>query len=136
MGLSTFAGTTAVVTGGAHGIGRALAVALGAAGSDVVVADIRGDAAADVAELVNAWGARAVAVECDVSSRESVARLGRVVDDWSQDGVQLLCNNAGVFTPRHAVRATHEDWEWVLGVCLWGVIHGIEEFLPGMIASG
>lgn len=136
MGLSTFAGTTAVVTGGAHGIGRALAVGLGAAGSDVVVADIRGDAAADVAELVNASGARAVAVECDVSSRESVARLGRVVEDWSKDGVQVLCNNAGVFTPRHAVHATHEDWEWVLGVCLWGVIHGIEEFLPGMVASG
>ncbi len=135
MGLTGFAGTTAVVTGSAHGIGRALALALGVAGSDVVVTDIRGADAAAVAEQISAGGGRAVAVECDVSSRESVAELGRVVSAWC-DGVQVLCLNAGVFTPRHAATATHEDWEWVLGVNLWGVIHGIEEFLPGMLTSG
>lgn len=136
MSLTTFEGKTAVVTGAAHGVGRALAERLADAGSQVVVTDIRADDVARVADELTARGARALAVTCDVSSRESVAELGRAVAEWSSDGVQLLCNNAGMFTPRRVATATHEDWEWVLGVCLWGVIHGIEEFLPGMLASG
>lgn len=136
MSLSAFDGITAVVTGAAHGIGRALARRLAAEGAAVVAVDIRGDDVETVAADLTAGGARALAVRCDVSARAEMADLGRVVGEWSPDGVQLLCNNAGVFTPRHAVTATHEDWEWVLGVCLWGTIHGIEEFLPGMVASG
>lgn len=135
MTLETFAATTALVTGAAHGVGRALAQALAAAGSRVVVVDIRAEDAAAVAAQLSAKGADALAVGCDVSSRADVAALGEQVRAWSPNGVQVLCNNAGVFTPRHAVNATHEDWEWVLGVCLWGVIHGIEEFLPEMVAS-
>lgn len=134
--MSGFAGATAVVTGAAHGVGRALAHRLAHEGSRVVVVDIRAEDAAVVADELSAWGADALAVACDVSSRQDVAALGERVEAWSPGGVQVLCNNAGVFTPRHAVTATHEDWEWVLGVCLWGVIHGIEEFLPGMAASG
>lgn len=134
--MSGFAGATAVVTGAAHGVGRALAHRLAYEGSRVVVVDIRAEDAAVVADELSAWGADALAVACDVSSRQDVAALGERVEAWSPGGVQVLCNNAGVFTPRHAVTATHEDWEWVLGVCLWGVIHGIEEFLPGMVASG
>ncbi|KAF0962754.1 SDR family NAD(P)-dependent oxidoreductase [Rhodococcus sp. T7] len=135
MTLRTFAGTTAVVTGAAHGIGRALALRLALAGSRVVVVDIRAEDAAAVVDELTAQGAPALAVACDVSSRADVAALGEQVAAWAPDGVQVLCNNAGVFTPRHAATATHEDWEWVLGVCLWGVIHGIEEFLPGMLES-
>lgn len=134
--MSGFAGATAVVTGAAHGVGRALAHRLAHEGSRVVVVDIRAEDAAVVADELSAWGADALAVACDVSSRQDVAALGERVEAWSPGGVQVLCNNAGVFTPRHAVTATHEDWEWVLGVCLWGVIHGVEEFLPGMVASG
>ncbi|ONH31758.1 hypothetical protein BL253_08190 [Pseudofrankia asymbiotica] len=134
--MSGFEGITAVVTGAARGIGRALATRLAAAGAAVVAVDIRGSDVERMAARLSAGGARALGVRCDVSSRAEVADLGRAVAAWSPGGVQLLCNNAGVFTPRHAVTATHEDWEWVLGVCLWGTIHGIEEFLPGMVASG
>ncbi|MFJ9387787.1 SDR family oxidoreductase [Nocardioides sp. NPDC101246] len=136
MTLEGFAGTTSVVTGAAHGVGRALAHRLAREGSRVVVVDIRAEDAAVVADELTAEGADALAAACDVSSRHDVAALGERVAAWSPGGVQVLCNNAGVFTPRHAATATHEDWEWVLGVCLWGVIHGIEEFLPGMVASG
>lgn len=131
--LSSFEGATAVVTGAAHGIGRALAGRLVAAGARVTLADIRGD---DVRAAAQELGPQTLAVECDVSSRDQVAELGAAVRAWAPDGVQLLCNNAGVFTPRYAATATHEDWEWVIGVCLMGTVHGIEEFLPGMLASG
>jgi NAD(P)-dependent dehydrogenase (short-subunit alcohol dehydrogenase family) len=133
MGLTTYAGTTAVVTGAAHGIGRALAARLVGAGARVVLSDIRAEA---VHEAAAGLGPAALAVECDVSSRASVAELGEVVRGWAPAGVDLLCLNAGVFTPRHALTATHEDWQWVLGVCLGGVVHGVEEFLPGMVAAG
>lgn len=133
--LETFAGTTSLITGAAHGVGAALARALAEAGSRVVAVDIRADEVAAVAAELSSAGGEALAVGCDVSSRVEMAALGEQVRAWSPGGVQVLCNNAGVFTPRHAVNATHEDWEWVLGVCLWGVIHGIEEFLPEMVAS-
>jgi NAD(P)-dependent dehydrogenase (short-subunit alcohol dehydrogenase family) len=137
MGLSSFDGATALVTGGGNGIGRSLALELGRAGAAVVVADIRADDARDVARAIARDGARATHVHCDVSSREDVAALGRAVGAWSggSGGVDLLCLNAGVFTPRHAVRATHEDWLWVLGVNLFGVVHCLEEFLPAMVAA-
>jgi NAD(P)-dependent dehydrogenase (short-subunit alcohol dehydrogenase family) len=131
--LSSFEGTTAVVTGAAHGMGRAMAGRLVADGARVVLADIRGD---DVRALAAELGESALAVECDVSLRASIAELGDAVRAWSPEGVQLLCNNAGVFTPRYAATATHEDWAWVIGVCLMGTVHGIEEFLPDMLASG
>lgn len=136
MPLTTYAGTTSVVTGAANGIGRALVQQLAAAGSRVVAVDVRGHDLTALVDELTATGAEVLAVTCDVSSREQMADLGRVVAEWAPDGIQLLCNNAGVFTPRHAANATHEDWEWVLGVCLWGVVHAIEEFLPGMLASG
>jgi NAD(P)-dependent dehydrogenase (short-subunit alcohol dehydrogenase family) len=136
MSLDGFDGITAVVTGGGNGIGRAICLRLAAAGSDVAVVDVRREDAEAVAGLIAANGGRSLAVGCDVSDREDVAALGESVTAWARDGVQLLCNNAGVFTPRRALTATHHDWEWVIGICLWGVVHGIEEFLPGMVASG
>ncbi|HXG15865.1 MAG TPA: SDR family NAD(P)-dependent oxidoreductase [Calidithermus sp.] len=124
-----------MVTGGASGIGRALAQALAAEGAHVVVADLDESGAAAVASDLQARGARAVAVGVDVSDRASVraladrafAALGRV---------HVLCNNAGVAVWGGLERASYEDWQWVLGVNLWGVIHGLEAFLPRMIAQG
>lgn len=127
-------GRVAVVTGGGSGIGRALAEALARAGAGVVVADIEEAAAAGVADALRAGGAEALAVRVDVSDLASVealadrafARFGRV---------HVLCNNAGVSTWGGLEAATHRDWQWVLGVNLWGVIHGLEAFLPRMIAQ-
>jgi NAD(P)-dependent dehydrogenase (short-subunit alcohol dehydrogenase family) len=123
------------VTGAASGIGRALAEALAAEGAHVVAADLDEAGAAAVARQIEGRGGRAVALPVDVSDRASVraladrafAALGRV---------HVLCNNAGVAVWGGLERATYEDWQWVLGVNLWGVIHGLEAFLPRMIAQG
>lgn len=133
--MTVLDGRTALVTGAASGIGRALVLGLARAGCAVVAADVAGEAAEKVTEEARALGARALAVRCDVSSRADVARLGAAVRE-EIGTVHVLCNNAGVFAARHAARATHDDWRWLLGVNLWGVIHGIEEFLPDMLAGG
>ncbi|OAI42047.1 hypothetical protein AYO38_11800 [bacterium SCGC AG-212-C10] len=130
-----FAGKTAVITGGGSGIGRGMAIAFAREGMNVVVADVELDAAEAVAQEVKALDARSLAVQCDVAGLESVRSLaGRATAEFGS--VEVLCNNAGVSIGRRGMYATHEDWQWVMGVNLWGVIHGTEAFLPGMLASG
>lgn len=130
-----FSGKTAVVTGGGSGIGSGIVAALAAAGANVVVADIDEDAASAVAARARSRGVSSLAVRADVSSYAEVSRLHSAVLDRFGD-VHILCNNAGVSVLRRGVDAEHADWEWVTGVNLWGVIHGMEVFLPGMLASG
>jgi NAD(P)-dependent dehydrogenase (short-subunit alcohol dehydrogenase family) len=127
-------GRVAVVTGGGSGIGRALVEVFAREGMNVVVADIDEAAAGDTATAVRGRGGQAVAVRTDVSELSSVQALaGRA---WQAFGkVHLLCNNAGVALWGGLEQATHRDWQWVLGVNLWGVIHGLEAFLPRMIAQ-
>jgi NADP-dependent 3-hydroxy acid dehydrogenase YdfG len=127
-------GRTAVVTGAASGIGRAMAERFLAEGMKVVLADIETDALKETErDLANA-GAVA-AFRTDVSKAEDVHALA----DFSLrtfGGVNLLCNNAGVGIGgaiwEHSVR----DWEWLLGVNVWGVIHGIRTFVPIMLSQG
>jgi NAD(P)-dependent dehydrogenase (short-subunit alcohol dehydrogenase family) len=124
----------AVVTGGASGIGRAMALALARDGARVVVADVDERGMDDVVHQVRARGGEAVAVRTDVSDRDQVQALaGRAFEAFGD--VHVLCNNAGVVTHGGLETATHRDWQWVLGVNLWGVIHGIEAFVPRMIAQ-
>lgn len=90
---------------------------------------------AAVVETVERRGGRALGVPTDVSDRGQVLALAERA--WRHFGrVHIVCNNAGVvvYGPLH--RATHQDWRWVLGVNLWGVIHGIEAFVPRMLAQG
>ncbi|MGI5519148.1 SDR family NAD(P)-dependent oxidoreductase [Streptomyces sp. CA-106131] len=98
MTLSSFDGVTAVVTGAAHGIGRALARQLASQGAGVVAVDVRRDDVEALVRELTDTGHRSLAVTCDVSCRSEVADLGRAVARWAPQGVQLLCNNAGVFT--------------------------------------
>jgi NAD(P)-dependent dehydrogenase (short-subunit alcohol dehydrogenase family) len=100
----------------------------------VVVADVEVAAAEAVATEITAAGGRATAVAVDVADRASVEALA-VAANEAFGPVHLLCNNAGVSHRRRGIHATHEDWVWMLGVNLWGVIHGIEAFLPAMLAS-
>jgi NAD(P)-dependent dehydrogenase (short-subunit alcohol dehydrogenase family) len=124
----------AVVTGGGSGIGRALAEALAREGARVVVADVDEAGMAAVVAAIRGLGGEAVAVRTDVTDLEQVERLAdRAWDAFGR--VHILCNNAGVVVHGGLERATHRDWEWVLGVNLWGVIHGLEAFLPRMIAQ-
>jgi len=127
-------GRVAVVTGGGSGIGRALAEALAREGTRVVVADVDERGMAATLEAVAVHGGEALAVVTDVSDRDQVRALAERA--WERFGaVHILCNNAGVAVWGGLESATHRDWQWVLGVNLWGVIHGLEAFLPRMIAQ-
>ena len=128
-------GRTAVVTGGASGIGRALAELLGAEGSSVVVADLDADGAEMIAAEIRDTGGNAVGVHVDVSDAKSVEALATETNARF-GGVDLLCNNAGVSTFNLIQDQTLDDWKWVVAVNLWGVIHGIHSFLPIMRRQG
>ncbi len=134
-GVTTFAGKIAVVTGGGSGIGRALALALAREGARVVVADVDEADAAETLRLVTAAGSEGLAVRTNVAERQDVESLAdRVFQRYG--AAHVLCNNAGVVVQGGLEAATWEDWQWVLGVNLWGVVHGLLAFLPRMIARG
>jgi NAD(P)-dependent dehydrogenase (short-subunit alcohol dehydrogenase family) len=104
-------------------------------GARIVVADVDEAAATEAADAVRKRGGAAVAVRADVSDLAQVQALADRA--FSEMGaVDVLCNNAGVALWGSLEEATHHDWQWVLGVNLWGVIHGVEAFVPRMIASG
>jgi NAD(P)-dependent dehydrogenase (short-subunit alcohol dehydrogenase family) len=124
----------AVVTGGGSGIGRALVDVFAREGARVVVADIEEARAVEAADAVRARGGVALAVQTDVTDLAQVTALAdRAFAELG--AVDVLCNNAGVALWGGLEHATHRDWQWVLGVNLWGVIHGLEAFLPRMVAS-
>jgi NAD(P)-dependent dehydrogenase (short-subunit alcohol dehydrogenase family) len=128
-------GKTAVITGGASGIGRALSLRLAREGANVVVADLDETGMAAVAGEAQALGVKALAARTDVSDRGQVEALAvRAFETFG--AVHVLANNAGVAAWGGLETATHRDWQWVLGVNLWGVIHGVEAFVPRMIARG
>lgn len=133
--MKDFAGKVAVVTGAASGIGRALADRCAQEGMEVVLADIEQSALDRAAAEIAATGATVLAVRTDVSKAEDVAALARkTVDTFG--GVHLLFNNAGVGAGTTAWGSSLRDWEWVLGVNLWGVIHGLHSFVPLMLSQG
>ena len=129
-------GKVAVVTGGAGGIGKALAERFVDEGMRVVVADVE-EGALDktVAELQDGGG-DVVGVRTDVTSYESVVALAdRAYEAFGV--VHLLCNNAGVGPPGGLVwETTPNDWKWTFGVNVFGVAHGVQAFVPRMLAGG
>lgn len=130
--ITEFEGKVAVITGAGSGIGRALAVRCAAEGMHVVAADIE---EAALAETVNLSGRDTIGVRTDVADGASVAALADTAFG-TFGAVHLLCNNAGVFQAGLLWERTVADWEWVLGVNVWGIIHGIRSFVPRMIAQG
>lgn len=127
-------GKTAVVTGGASGIGRALAERFLAEGMRVVIADVEPQALDAAAGALAARG-EVLAVRTDVAKGADVEALAEQA--WSRFGrVDVLCNNAGVSIGGLVWQHTVADWEWVLGVNLWGVVHGVRVFVPRMLAQG
>jgi NAD(P)-dependent dehydrogenase (short-subunit alcohol dehydrogenase family) len=128
-------GHVAVVTGAGSGIGAALATAFGAAGGRVVLADVEEGALEGVRAGLSADGVEVLAVPTDVSDADAVAHLARAtVERFGR--VDVLCNNAGVSTFNLLADQTMVDWRWVLGVNLWGVVHGVQTFVPIMRAQG
>jgi NAD(P)-dependent dehydrogenase (short-subunit alcohol dehydrogenase family) len=133
--MKTLEGGTAVVTGAASGIGAALARRWARAGMNLVLADIEPEPLEAVAAELRSSAIGVLAVPTDVSQGEQLDALARAAE--AEFGpVHLLCNNAGVGGGGLISTLTAEDWEWVLGVNLWGVIHGLRAFLPGMLAHG
>lgn len=133
--MKDLAGRVAVVTGAASGIGLALAERFAAEEMKVVLADIEDAALATAEAKLKGTGAAVLAVRTDVSRGvELEALAARTTDAFG--AVHVLCNNAGV---PPVVGATWElseaDWQWVLGVNLWGVLHGLRAFVPRMIAQ-
>jgi NAD(P)-dependent dehydrogenase (short-subunit alcohol dehydrogenase family) len=132
--MNELEGRVAVVTGGASGIGRAMAELFARERAKVVVADVDERALAEVVESIRARDGVALGVRTDVTDLASVEALAATV--FRTFGkVNVLCNNAGVALWGGLESATHRDWQWVLGVNLWGVIHGVEAFVPRMVAS-
>jgi NAD(P)-dependent dehydrogenase (short-subunit alcohol dehydrogenase family) len=135
MSMETFTDKVAVVTGGASGIGRALCLAFARAGADVIAADVDEAGLAETVAGVSRAGRRGLGVRTDVSRLADVTALAdRAFGEFG--AVHVLCNNAGVALWGGLESATHQDWEWAIGVNLWGVIHGIEAVVPRMIAQG
>jgi len=128
-------GKVAVVTGGASGIGRAMAERFAAEGMKVVLADIEEGALAAAEGEMKAKGATVASKRTDVSRGEDVEALARFTVD-TFGAVHVACNNAGVGVGGVTWQQTVKDWEWVLGVNLWGVIHGIRAFVPIMLQQG
>jgi NAD(P)-dependent dehydrogenase (short-subunit alcohol dehydrogenase family) len=135
--MEELAGGVAVVTGGAGGIGRAIGERLAAEGMRVVLADVEEPVLDRTVGELRAQSYEVTGVVADVADYRSVVNLrDRALDTYG--GVHLLCNNAGIGAGAEGPLWEHErnDWRWALGVNLEGVIHGINAFVPGMVASG
>jgi NAD(P)-dependent dehydrogenase (short-subunit alcohol dehydrogenase family) len=128
-------GKVAVITGGASGIGKAVAEAAVAEGMRVVIADIEEGALKAAADELAAGGAEVLTVVTDVADATSVRELrDRSLDRFG--AVHLVHNNAGVGLGGPIWQIPEEDWRWILGVNLWGVVHGISTFVPLLIEQG
>jgi NAD(P)-dependent dehydrogenase (short-subunit alcohol dehydrogenase family) len=127
-------GKVAVITGAASGIGRSLALRCAQQGMRVVIADKDAEALRVTAAELQATGADVLAVPTDVAQAQAVEALGEATIS-AFGSVHLLCNNAGVGIVTPILESTIADWEWALGVNLWGVIHGVRVFTPLMRAE-
>ncbi|MCO5243954.1 MAG: SDR family NAD(P)-dependent oxidoreductase [Anaerolineae bacterium] len=124
----------AVVTGAASGVGRALAARCVREGMNVVLADIEAAALTETARELDAGGTDILVVRTDVSRADEVDTLARMTLDRF-GAVHLLFNNAGVVKGGLLWEYSLSDWEWIINVNLWGVVHGVRTFVPLMLAQ-
>ena len=130
--MKDFKDKVAVITGAANGIGLGIARRAAKEGMKIVVADIEKDALNQTEEELKSSGTDVISVLIDVSKVENIEKLAqKTIDAFGE--VHLLCNNAGVAAPGVLWECILSDWNWVIGVNLWGVIHGIRTFIPIML---
>ena len=128
-------GKVAVVTGAASGIGNAVATRLAEEGMKVVLADIEEGPLADAEKTLADTGATVLAVPTDVTKGDQVDALAAKTFE-TFGTAHVVHNNAGVATGGPMWTLTEADWQWVLGVNLWGVIHGVRAFVPRLVEQG
>jgi NAD(P)-dependent dehydrogenase (short-subunit alcohol dehydrogenase family) len=130
--MKEFKGKVAVITGGASGLGREFANQAASLGMKIVLADVQADALDKARQELTAGGAQVTAVRCDVRHAVEVQALAdAAIKEFGS--VHLVFNNAGVGSGGLIWENSESDWEWVLGVNLWGVIHGVRIFTQTML---
>lgn len=133
--MRNLAGKVAVVTGGASGIGRELALACAREGCRVVLADVDEQGMQATAQQIAPTGSATLRVRCDVTRQPMLDELAqRTYERFG--AAHLLFNNAGVAVCGPAWTTTLEDWKWVLDINLMGVVHGVRAFVPRMLQQG
>jgi NAD(P)-dependent dehydrogenase (short-subunit alcohol dehydrogenase family) len=131
--VKSFTGRTAVITGGASGIGRAVADRFAREGMRIVLADIEQSPLDRAVAEMNASGAQVIGVRTDVADYSQLEALAQESIE-TFGAIHILCNNAGVASqPANSWEQTGKDWKWVLDVNLWGIINGIRAFVPIML---
>jgi NAD(P)-dependent dehydrogenase (short-subunit alcohol dehydrogenase family) len=124
----------AVITGGAGGIGFALAEAFAARGAKIALADVDESAMMDRARSLAARGSEVLCVRTDVTKRTSMVALADAV--WARFGAaHLICNNAGIALAGPLLEATPDDWRLTMDINFWGVVHGIDAFAPRLVTQ-
>ena len=130
--MTELKGRTAAVTGAASGLGRAMALAFADEGMDLALADVDEKGLQEVLHAVKAKGVNAYSMRVDVSKQSDVDAFA--ANTGAHFGhIHLVCNNAGVSPLGAAWENSLADWQWILGVNLWGVIHGVRAFVPRLI---
>lgn len=131
--MDNFENKTAVITGGASGMGRAMALRFARAGMNIVIGDLDAERMSAVVGEVEALGRKGIGVQTDVADEDAnVALNAAACDTFGQ--VNVLCLNAGVTgSAGRSWTLTKQDWDWTLGILLDGVVHGVRAFVPGML---
>ncbi|MDT7565909.1 MAG: hypothetical protein QOG76_4533 [Pseudonocardiales bacterium] len=133
--MKNFTDRVAVITGAGSGIGRALALDLAGRGARLALSDVDEVAVADTAARCEKLGVQARGYQLDVSDRAAMtAHADQVVAEFGR--VNLMVNNAGVALMATVEDMSYEDFDWIVGINFWGVVHGTKAFLPHLIASG
>ena len=133
--MDPFQGRVAVVTGGASGLGAEMGRTFARLGAKIVLADLDEAGLEEVAGEIRRNGGEAIGVRTDVAKLDDVRRLAD--EAWKRfGGAHVVCNNAGVGTFGSLATASHNDWRWVTDVNYWGVVHGVEVFVPRLLEQG
>ena len=133
--MKEVAGKTAFITGGASGIGLAMARSFAGAGMNVAIADVEQDALDAAKASFGPSNAGLITVQVDVTDRQAMARAADETED-AFGKVHVVCNNAGVAVAGPADAMSYPDWDWVVGVNLHGVINGVQTFMERIMAHG
>lgn len=134
-GMDTLAGKVAVITGAGSGLGRAMAHRFGSEGMRLVLADIDEPRLRKVGDELHEQGVEVHTQATDVSKQNQVEGLADLAYERC-GAVNVLCNNAGVGVVGSAWECSASDWNWAIGVNLWGVVHGLRAFIPRMLEGG